>query len=46
MQIIGIKPFMSSLCDKKVDKYFTRMSQISTKYATHIHYFYYIGVIY
>jgi hypothetical protein len=36
MQIIGIKPFMSSLCDKKVDKYFNIMSQISTKYATQL----------
>jgi hypothetical protein len=36
MQIIGIKPIMSSLCDKKVDKYFTRMSQISAKYATQL----------
>ena len=34
MKIIGIKPFMSSLFDKKLDKYFTIMSQISTKYAT------------
>ena len=27
---------MSSLFDKKVDKYFLRMSQISAKYATHL----------
>jgi hypothetical protein len=37
MQIIGINPFMSSLCDKKLDKYVAIMSQISTKYATHLH---------
>jgi hypothetical protein len=36
MQIIGINPFMSSLCDKKLDKYVTIMSQISTKYATQL----------
>jgi len=46
MQIIGNKPFMSSLYDKKVDKYIARMSQIFAKYATHLHYFYYIGAIY
>jgi len=37
MRINGYKPIMSSLCDKKLDKYVTRMSQIYTKYATNLY---------